>query len=143
MTEEGANQQADLSEDLLKLGELAKSTFWGYLGCEIVHAEKERVTISLHAQSQHLNLLRLIHGGVLASMIDNAMGLVALQIYPDGQTVTAYMNVHYLKSRGASILTCEAELIHSSRRTLTLRSSIFGEDGELLAWGSGTYRRVN
>ncbi|MFC5649768.1 PaaI family thioesterase [Paenibacillus solisilvae] len=143
MTEERSNRQMNSqAEALLQLAEAAKSTFWGYLGCEIVHLEQEKVTISLDAQPHHLNLLNLIHGGVLASLLDNAMGLVVLQLCPDEKTVTAYMNIHYLKSSGVGILTCDAELIHRSKRTLTTQSRIYGDDGELLAWGSGSYRIV-
>ena len=144
MTEEWSNQQRrSHSEALSKLAEAAKSTFWGHLGCEVVHLDEGKVTISLEAKPHHLNLLKLIHGGVLASLLDNAMGLVALQVCPEEKTVTAYMNIHYLKSSGAGVVTCDAELVHRSKRTLTIQSCIYDDTGELLALGSGSYRLVN
>jgi uncharacterized protein (TIGR00369 family) len=109
----------------------------------VVKAEDNKSTICLEVQPHHLNLLQLVHGGVLASLLDNAMGLVVIQACPGEKTVTAQMNIHYLKSAGHGVLTCEAELIHRSQRTLILEGRLFGDDGELLAWGSGSYRRLS
>lgn len=142
MKEQWFKEQADQSGSLTRLGEDAKTTFWGYVGCEVVRAEKGRAVICMEVHPHHLNLFGLVHGGVIATLIDNAMGLVVVQSCPDEKTVTAQMNIHYLKSESKGVLTCEAELIHSSRRTLTLQSSVLGDDGELLAWGSGSFRRV-
>ncbi|CAH1217708.1 hypothetical protein PAECIP111893_04295 [Paenibacillus plantiphilus] len=142
MTEQWFKSQVDQSGSLMRLGEDAKSTFWGFVGCEAVRAEKGKAVICLEVQPHHLNLFGLVHGGVIATLIDNAMGLVVVQACPDEKTVTAQMNINYLKSESKGVVTCEAELIHRSHRTLTLQSSVFGDDGELLAWGSGSFRRV-
>ncbi|QYR21251.1 PaaI family thioesterase [Paenibacillus sp. sptzw28] len=143
MTEQWFIKQADQSGSITRLAEAAKSTFWGYIGCEVVKAEENKSTICLEVQPHHLNLFQLVHGGVLATMLDNAMALVVMQAFPAEKTVTAQMNVHYLKSAGLGVLTCEAELIHRSQRTFTLEGRLYGDDGELLVWGSGSYRRLS
>ncbi|AZN39451.1 PaaI family thioesterase [Paenibacillus albus] len=127
---------------LNQLAEAAKPTFWGYLGCELVHASPGKCGISLQVRPEHLNLAHIVHGGVLASLLDNAMGLVVILECPGEKTVTTQLNVHYLQSAGQGEIRCEAVLIHKSRRTLTLQGSIVDNNGELLAWGSGTFRRV-
>lgn len=132
----------DAFAQLNRLAEVAKPTFWGYLGCELVHAEPGKCGISLQVRPEHLNLAQIVHGGVLASLLDNAMGLVVILECPGEKTVTTQLNVHYLQSAGLGEIRCEAVLIHKSRRTLTLQGSIVDNKGELLAWGSGTFRRV-
>ncbi|WP_274648891.1 PaaI family thioesterase [Paenibacillus humicola] len=129
-------------ERLRRLEEAAKPTFWGYLGCEAETAADGKAVIRLRTQPHHLNLMGIVHGGVLASLLDNAMGLAVMSLCPDENAVTAQMNVHFLQSSRGGLLLCEAGLVHRSRRTLTLEGRVLDSGGELLAWGSGSFRRV-
>jgi uncharacterized protein (TIGR00369 family) len=142
MTDDRFIPKGEQPGSLSRLAEAAKSTFWGHVGCEVVRAEAGKTVISLHVQPHHLNLMGIVHGGVVTTLLDNAMGLAVMLLHPSGKTVTAQMNVHFLKSASGGMLTCEADLIHESRRTLTLQGRVIDEDGELLAWGSGSFRRV-
>ncbi|NBD27527.1 PaaI family thioesterase [Paenibacillus glycinis] len=142
MKESGNDRSEDGRSALEAMESAAKQTFWGYLGCELVSADPGRAAISLRLRPEHLNMAGIVHGGVLASLLDNAMGLVAILACPEERTVTTGLNVHYLQSSSEGVLTCEAELIHRSRRTLTLEGRIADNNGELLVWGSGTFRRV-
>ncbi|WP_308637758.1 PaaI family thioesterase [Paenibacillus silvisoli] len=140
--ETGPERRSDAFAELMALAEAAKPTFWGFLGCELAHAERGKAIVSLEVRPEHLNLARIVHGGVLASLLDNAMGLVVILECPGEKTVTTQLNVHYLQSAGLGEIRCEALLIHKSRRTLTMQGRIVDNKGELLAWGSGTFRRV-
>ncbi|MFD0589515.1 PaaI family thioesterase [Paenibacillus sp. GCM10027627] len=133
-------QQADDAGQLTRLAELAKGTFWGMLGCEVVQADSRKATICLDIAPSHLNLLGIVHGGVLMSLMDNAMGLIVMLAETSEKTVTATMNTHFLASSRGGLLLCEAELRHRTRRTITLEAEVKDEDGHLLAWGSGAYR---
>ncbi|MWC29994.1 PaaI family thioesterase [Paenibacillus sp. MMS18-CY102] len=129
-------------EDWAKVEERARRTFWGTLGCEIVSAEPGRAVISLLCTERHLNMADLVHGGVLAAIMDNAMGLAAMRAFPGELLVTAQMNIHYLASSGAGEIQCEAGIVHRSRRTVTMEAHIYGAGGSLLAWGSSAFRLV-
>ena len=142
MKEEGSEQQTARSGSWMRLAEAAQSTFWGYMGCEVVRADSRKAEISLKIRPELLNMLGIVHGGVLATLMDNAMGLVVMLACPDERTVTANMNIQYLKSANGGTLSCQAELVHRSQRSFTLQSSIYGEEGDLLAWGSGSFRLV-
>lgn len=133
-------QHADDTGQLTRLAERAQRTFWGLLGCDVVEADGSRATICLDIDSSHLNLLDIVHGGVLMSLMDNAMGLVVMLAETKKRTVTATMNTHFLASCSGGLLQCEAELLHRTGRTLTLSAQVKDENGKLLAWGSGAYR---
>lgn len=135
-------QQADDAGQLTRLAERAQETFWGLLGCEVVKADGKKAAICLELIPSHLNLLGIVHGGVLMSLMDNAMGLVVMLAETTGRTVTATMNTHFLASASSGLLLCEAELLHRTGRTLTLHAEVKDEDGKLLAWGSGSYRLI-
>lgn len=140
MDEKWFVQQADDAGQLTRLAERAQKTFWGLLGCEVVQADGRKATICLDIVPSHLNLLGIVHGGVLMSLMDNAMGLIVMLAETNEKAVTATMNTHFLASSAGGLLLCESELLHRTGRTLTLQAQVKDEDGKLLAWGSGAYR---
>lgn len=142
MDEKWFVQQADQAGHLTRLAERAQATFWGALGCEIVQASASKATICLDASERHMNLLDIVHGGVLMSLLDNAMGLVVMLAAPNERSVTANMNTQFLSSSKGGVLLCEAELVHRTDRTLTLGAQVKDDNGKLLAWGTGAYRII-
>jgi len=128
------------SEDWMRMEEQARSTFWGTLGCEVESAEPGKAVVLLHCGEGHLNMAGLVHGGVLASLMDNAMGLAVLLAYPGELLVTAQLNIHYLASSTGGLLRCEASMVHRSKRTATMQGHIYGDDGQLLAWAGSAFR---
>ena len=75
------------------------------------------------------------------SILDNAMGLV-IMFAEHGNTVTATMNTHFLANVSEGKIICKAELLHCTKRTITLTAKIFDENENMLAWSSGSYRLV-
>ncbi|GMK39560.1 thioesterase [Paenibacillus sp. CCS19] len=129
-------------EDWAQLEEKARSTFWGTLGCEVEYVESEKAAVRLECTERHLNMGGIVHGGVLASLLDNTMGLALMVTFPGEMIVTAQLNIHYLAPSQGGELRCEASMVHRSRRTATMEGHIYGRDGELLAWASGAFRAV-
>ncbi|KIL40192.1 thioesterase [Gordoniibacillus kamchatkensis] len=127
-----------------RLSAAAEQTFWGYLGCRIVSADERagRIVISLDVKPHHLNLLGIIHGGVLSSLLDNAMGLAVMLARPEEKAVTTNLNVHFVSSLREGTLLVTAEVVHQSRRMITCTGSIHGDGGQLTAMGTGSFRVI-
>jgi uncharacterized protein (TIGR00369 family) len=127
-----------------RLSEAAEPTFWGYLGCRIVSADEQagRIVISLNVKPHHLNVLGIIHGGVLSSLLDNAMGLAVMIARPDDKVVTTNLNVHFVSSLREGTLFVTAEVVHQSRRMITATGMIRGDGGQLTAMGTGSFRVI-
>ena len=65
-----------------------------------VEAEPGRVSFTLVPSEFHLNPFGLVHGGVLAALIDTAMGCAVHSLLPVGAGyVTSELNVRYLRRR--------------------------------------------
>jgi uncharacterized protein (TIGR00369 family) len=142
MDEDWFVQEADQAGHLTRLAERAQATFWGVLGCEVVQANASKATICLDASDRHMNLLGIVHGGVLMSLLDNAMGLVVMLAAPEERSVTANLNTQFLSSSKGGVILCEAELVHRTARTLTLQAQVKDDTGKLLVLGSGAYRII-
>lgn len=125
-----------------KLAEAAETTFWGHLGCELVEITDSRVVIKLDVQQQHLNLLGIVHGGVHAALLDNAMGLLAMSARPKQKLVTTNLNIQYLAAVGVGTIEVTAEMVHQSGKTITSRGAVAALDGKLLAVGTGSFRII-
>jgi len=130
-----------MSDYYEKLAAGAKHTFWGYVGFELEELTPSSATVSLEIKQHHHNLLGIVHGGVLMTMLDNTMGLIMLQ-HPELRMVTATMNTHFLHNISTGRIYCKAELLHRTQRTITMTASIYNEQNERLAYASGSYRLI-
>ncbi|WP_052339906.1 PaaI family thioesterase [Gorillibacterium massiliense] len=129
--------------DLARWEKSSKNTFWDYLGCEIEDLQMSKVVVSLMIQPHHLNLIGILHGGVHATMIDSAMGLVAMLVRPDASIVTVNLNMNYLAPMTEGRIKVEAEIVHASRKLMTAQAFARKDNGELCAFGTGTFRVID
>lgn len=127
-------------EQLQKLSQLAKGTFWEYLGCELIEADLEKVVVSIDIKPHHLNMVRILHGGVHASLMDSAMGFIATMQKPGQETVTISLNVNYVAPIQQGTIKVIAEVVHASRKTINTQAKVTDLNGKLLATGTGIFR---
>ncbi|RJG22890.1 PaaI family thioesterase [Paenibacillus thiaminolyticus] len=123
-----------------KLEERAKATFWGYLGCQLVSVGERETIVRLQAGERHLNMIGIVNGGVLASLLDNTMGIAAAANRPDDQIVTSNLNVRFVHPLRAGLLEVRAHVVHSTNRMMMVYGSVTGEDGRLGTIGTGSFR---
>src|SRR3989337_1422201 len=97
-------------------------TFSKHIGAKVEEVEPGRSIIYIDVEDIHLNGTGTLHGGVYASLMDNAMGLSVLALV-GVRTATIEMNVHFLGAVGGGRITCESEVGHHTRRTATAEAS--------------------
>jgi uncharacterized protein (TIGR00369 family) len=115
-------------------------TFSKHIGAKVEEVEPGRSVIYIDVvEDVHLNGVGTLHGGVYASLIDNAMGLSVLALV-GVRTATIEMNVHFLGAVGKGRITCESEVVHRTRRTATAEAKVRDADGNLVAMGTGVFR---
>jgi uncharacterized protein (TIGR00369 family) len=114
-------------------------TFSRHIGAKVEQVESGRSVVSIDVEEVHLNGAGTLHGGVYASLIDNAMGLSVLALV-GVRTATIQMNVHFLGAVGEGRITCESEVLHRTRRTATAEAKVYDADGNLVALGTGAFR---
>ncbi|GAB6989970.1 PaaI family thioesterase [Paenibacillus pini] len=134
------SEQTNRFPSLDRLEQAAKDTFWDYLGCQIDELNDKQVTISVDIKPHHLNLIGILHGGVHASVVDSAMGLLVMLARPEVNVVTIHLNMNYVAPTGEGKVIVTAELIHSTRKLITAQAYARKENGDLLAFGTGTFR---
>ena len=114
-------------------------TFSRHIGAKVEDVEPGRSVIRIDVEEHHLNGAGTLHGGVYASLIDNAMGLSVLALV-GVRTATIEMNVHFLGAVSEGRITCAAEVVHRTRRTATAEAKVRDPQGKLVAMGTGAFR---
>jgi uncharacterized protein (TIGR00369 family) len=114
-------------------------TFSRHIGAKVEEVEPGWAVMWIDVKDIHLNGSGTLHGGVYASLIDNAMGLSVLALV-GVRTATIQMNVHFLGAVGAGRVTCESEVVHRTRRTATAEAKVHDAEGNLVALATGAFR---
>ena len=107
------------------------------LGAELGGIEEGAVSFLLEPQEFHYNPIGGVHGGVIATLLDSAMGCAVHSTLPAGVGYgTTDLQVRYL--RGITVATgrvrCEGTVVHRGSRLVTAEGRITAEaTGKLLA----------
>lgn len=109
------------------------------------HPQERAVTFAFPVAEWELNPNDALHGGITASMMDYAMGLLANFVCRQLGGIfapTVNLNVHYLLSiKGADQVDIHVRLISSGSSLLTLEGEArMQEGGPIAASASATYK---
>jgi uncharacterized protein (TIGR00369 family) len=101
------------------------------------------VILGLRLATPHTNSRGLIHGGLIASLADNAMGYSCAQALGwEVSLVTINLAVDYIGSAGiGQWLSVESEVIKSGR-TMCFVQSLVHADDSVIARANATFRVV-
>ncbi len=129
------------SNDLiLKYNE--SNNFGDLLGISFQILEKGKVEYKAKIKKEHLATIKAVHGGLIASLCDGALGIAALSCVVENQQVVATieMNIKYLKPAfEGDELIAKAEVISAGKRILVSECKIFNQKNEIIAVSSGIF----
>lgn len=125
----------------LQSGELPPPPIAVLMGMWITEVSEGRVVFAIEPEEFHNNPLGTMHGGVIATLLDSAMGCVVQSMLPVGTGYTTLeLKVNYLRSVTArtSTLYCEGKIIHVGGRIATAETRLTDVQGKLYAHGTTT-----
>ncbi|QHJ70863.1 PaaI family thioesterase [Planococcus halotolerans] len=86
------------------------------------------------------NNIDIPHGGILAVLLDTAMGTLANSKCPEGfGAVTTNLAIHYLTVATEETITAEAEIIRQGRHTMVIEGNIYETGGKHIATSTGSF----
>lgn len=86
------------------------------------------------------NPLRMVHGGITATLLDTTLGTAVTNHLPDDLTVvTSEIKVNYLKPGVGKHLRCVAKMIHRGKHLCVAEAKVYSDKDEIIASGSGTF----
>ena len=114
----------------------------GWMWMERGVVDERTVVFRLPVRWEMYNGLGILHGGVLATFIDNAMGVALHTLYPGEITrqVTVNLNIHYLKGAVGNELVARTTLVQAGKSLAVLETVVMDEKEDVVTMATGTFR---
>ncbi|WP_253924988.1 PaaI family thioesterase [Halobacillus sp. A5] len=117
--------------------------FWNHIGLTEVFKKDGLSKIELEVTGLLTQRHGTVHGGVLATMVDAAVGTSIRSLLPEKKAaVTVEMKVNYLRPSTGSKLIGEGRIINKGQSIIVGEAQIKNEDGKVVAHGTATYMIV-
>ncbi|MCQ4257297.1 PaaI family thioesterase [Stutzerimonas stutzeri] len=136
---------SDYSPAQLQQVHASVTGFFQDIGCELLAYGPEHATLALTLLPRHLNNASNMHGGVMATLMDVAMGLCGTwEPDPDERRVaiTLSMNINFSKSAAAgSRVRAVARCRSAGHKVFMASCDLLDENDRLIAFGEGVFKR--
>jgi uncharacterized protein (TIGR00369 family) len=109
------------------------------MSMKLVSVAIDRASLELQTARCHLQPYGIVHGGVLATLVDTATFWSAFMRIPeDAGLVNVDLKLNYLKPVEKGLLRAEGFTIRSGKTISYAESKVLDADGELIAHGTST-----
>jgi uncharacterized protein (TIGR00369 family) len=125
----------------LQSGELPPPPIAILMGMWIAEVSEGRAVFAAEPSEYHYNPLGTVHGGVMATLLDSALGCAVQSMLPAGTSFTTLeLKVNYLRpiTVKTGMVYAEGKIIHIGGRIATAESRLTDVDGKLYAHGTTT-----
>jgi uncharacterized protein (TIGR00369 family) len=118
---------------------MAQSEFYRWADIDVVHAEAGRVDVAFEAGPHHVNIQGLVHGGMLVTLADTAMGLAVRTVLEPGRRhVTVQLGVEFLSAGRPGRIVATGRSLKIGRQLGFAESDVHDDTGTLLARAHAT-----
>lgn len=131
----------DLNQHPYVLSYLDWNKFGQLIGMNFTIIEPGKVSYHLLTEEKHLATPIAVHGGVIASLIDGALGVAALSVVCENKQIvsTVALNINYAQpAQVGDALTAHAHVTKSGKRILFAAAEVRNQRNELIAMGTAT-----
>jgi len=135
----GANTHERYFEAIRKPGQTVNALF-AFLDLSLTLASPERVELKLPFRPELTQGAKVVAGGILATLADEAMAHVVIaNLAPNQTTATTEMAVRYFRAVPHGEMTAVATLVHKGRRIMSAEVVITDEKGRMAVKASGSF----
>ncbi len=127
--------------DLREIQErIATSPFHTWFGLRLLSIGDGQCEVAIDLSTDHHNMQGIVHGGVISTLADTAIGLAVRSGLPRGVTHrTAQLSVNYLAKVEDGRLLGSGRAVHTGRKMGYGEADITDGDGKLVARASATF----
>jgi uncharacterized protein (TIGR00369 family) len=117
-----------------------QNPFWSLLGMELLDVRKGWAQIKVPFSEKIVNAIGIVHGGVIFSPADSAIGVaLAGLLHRDELITTVEMKINYLKPFDSGAIIAEGKIIHRGTHTAVGEAEVKDAAGNVIAKALGTY----
>jgi len=109
------------------------------IGMRLAHIGLDECRIDLDLAERHLQPFGIVHGGVLATLIDTATFWAGYLRLPQGTgLVNVDLKLNYLKPANAGALRAQGRCLRAGRQLSYAEAHVYDAAGDLVAHGTST-----
>lgn len=115
------------------------SDFPSHIGFRLAAVDYDSAVVELDIDQRHFQPFGIVHGGVLATLIDTATFWAGFMRLPaDAGLVNVDLKLNYLKPGVSGRLVAEGRCLRPGRQLSYTEAYVFNESRELLAHGTSS-----
>ena len=125
----------------MQRGELAPPPAAALLGMQLDEVEAGRTVFSMLADEVHENPMGTMHGGIVATLVDTAMGCALSSMLPaDAGFTTLELKTNYVRAitQATGRVYATGTVVHSGGRVATTEARVHDDSGALYAHATST-----
>jgi acyl-CoA thioesterase len=120
----------------------AQVRFAQQIGIELDEIRRGFATLHLDIRNDLKQNSGLVHGGVIASLIDTAAAFAVMtHLAPEQTAATVDLTIHYLRPLTTGRLIARARVLQAGRRLVTSSVEVFNETENFVAAALTTFTR--
>ena len=111
------------------------------LGMRLDAVQRGRVVFSVVADEMHENPMGTMHGGIIATLVDSAMGCAVFSMLPAGDAFTTLeLKTNYVRPivQTTGVVHAEGRVVHLGGHVATTEATVNDAYGELYAHATST-----
>ena len=117
------------------------SRAWAWLGLTDVSQDDGTAVVEMGATADMANSAGFVHGGMISTLADSAMGRSLRTIKPGVvRSMSFDLKLSFISAaKVGETLRATAHVVHAGRRTAVTECRVEGSNGRLVATASGTF----
>ena len=122
-------------------GELPGAPIAGHFAMDVLKVGPGTVTFRCRPDESHYNPIGMVHGGLVCTLLDSALGCAAHTTLPAGTGYTSIeIKVNYLRAVTADSgpLLCTGRVTKPGRRVTFAEGEVLDNQGKVVATASGS-----
>ena len=119
----------------------AVSKLWTWLGLETIETGEGTAVIEMKATEDMANHSGFLHGGMISTLADSAMGRSLRTLKPGVVRAMSFdLKLNFISAaKIGETLRATGRVVHAGRRTMVTECRVEGADNRLVATASGTF----
>lgn len=125
----------------MQAGEVPAPPIASHVAMELVEVGDGTVTFSCQPDESHYNPIGMVHGGLVCTLLDSALGCATQTKLPAGLGYTSIeIKVNYLRpvTSESGLLTCVGRVTKPGRRVTFAEGEVVDKNGKVVATASGS-----
>lgn len=119
------------------------SPFPSHVPFEVSKIEHDETVVTLVVDENHMQPLRTVHGGIIATLIDTATYWAGfVNIAEEDGMVSVDLKLNYLKPTTSGILTAKGRCIRAGRSLSYAEAYVTNDEEKVVAHGTSTLMTI-